>query len=287
MSFIKDKTRIRDQLLKAFIFHCFDFGSKCTWHSSALYPENAKLPPLSSTTDSSFPTTGTAARNYMFISNPWSLQPGARNEPKLSTPKVRKDGRQLFDENQGYNGPDRITAVMWITADMNVKDALDSLQMELEGKHFQIRWKASQKKNTKNQIVIYGLPPGFDCKGIMRELLYGLKESKKELCDGKRFTLDQNMACRDMLPFLNGYYNRTTPQRLQLTPKVWRTPSIRIRSSPKMGADCFISNMTLLTILGWMQFGTTSRRVVGANWYWGADQKYLSCQLLDSRIPRL
>ncbi len=150
----------------------------------------------------------------MFISNPWSLQPGARNKPKLPTLKVRKDGRQLFDENQGYDGLDRITAVMWITADMNVKDALDSLQMELEGIHFQIRWKASQKKNTKNQIVIYGLPPGFDPKGIMHELLYGLKESEKELCDGKRFTLNQNMACRDMpLPLLNGYYNQATPPK--------------------------------------------------------------------------
>jgi hypothetical protein len=113
------------------------------------------------------------------------------NSPPL---RVRIDGRQLFGENWGYGGPDRITAVMWITADVNVKGALVNLQMELEGKHLQIRWKAAQKKNTKNQIVIFGLPPGFDPKGIMRELLYGLKESEKELCDGKKFSLDQNIA---------------------------------------------------------------------------------------------
>jgi hypothetical protein len=44
-----------------------------------------------------------------------------------------------------------------------------------------MRWKAAQKKNTKNQIIVYGLPPGFNYKGIMWELLYGLKESEKEL----------------------------------------------------------------------------------------------------------
>jgi hypothetical protein len=80
-------------------------------------------------------------RNYVFIPNPSLLQPRTRNKPKLSAPKVRKDGRQLFDENWGYNGPNRITAVMWISAEVNVKDGLNSYRMELEGKHLQIRWK--------------------------------------------------------------------------------------------------------------------------------------------------
>ncbi len=82
---------------------------------------------------------------------------------------------------------------MWISADVNVKDALLDLQMEFEGKHLQIRWKPAQKKNTKNQIVVFGLPPGFDPKGIMHELMYGLKESEKELCDAKKFSLEQNL----------------------------------------------------------------------------------------------
>ncbi len=77
---------------------------------------------------------------------------------------------------------------MWIFADVNVKDALLDLQMELEGEHLQIWWKPAQKKNTKNQIVVYGLPPGFDPRGIMHELMYGLKESEKELlCNAKWF----------------------------------------------------------------------------------------------------
>jgi hypothetical protein len=103
---------------------------------------------------------------------------------------------------------------VWITADVIVNVALDNLQMKLEGKHLQIRWKAAQKKNTKNQIVIYGSPPGFDPKGIMRELLYGLKESEKELCHGQKFPLDQNIAHWDMpLPCFNGYYKQPPPPK--------------------------------------------------------------------------
>ncbi len=40
----------------------------------------------------------------------------------------------MFDKNRGYEGPDPITATMWITADCNIKDALSAIQMELEGK---------------------------------------------------------------------------------------------------------------------------------------------------------
>jgi hypothetical protein len=129
----------------------------------------------------------------MFIQNDWSLTPGIRNKPKLPAPKVGKDGRQVFDENRGYHGPNRVTAIMWISTSCNVKDALTCLQMELEGEKIQIQWNPTQKKNTQNQIVIYGPPPGFDAKGIMRELLFGLKECEKELCNANRFTPSQNM----------------------------------------------------------------------------------------------
>jgi hypothetical protein len=86
--------------------------------------------------------------------------------------------------------------------------------MELEEEKIQIRWKPTQKKNTRNQIIIYGLPPGFDAKGIMRELLFGLKECEKELCNANRFIPSQNMEQRNMpLPLLNGYYKQATPPK--------------------------------------------------------------------------
>ncbi len=65
--------------------------------------------------------------------------------------------------------------------------------------------------------MICGLPLGFDAKGIMRELLFGLKECEKELCDANRFTPSQNMERRDMpLPLLNGYYKQATPPKVSL-----------------------------------------------------------------------
>ncbi len=173
-----------------------------------------KLPPLNSPTCSHFPTTGMQANNYMFIQNFWSLTPGICNKPKLPAPKVGKDGRPIFNKNCGYKGPDRITAILWITADCNMKDALTLLQMELERNHLQLRWKPAQKKNSCNQIVIYGLPPGFDARGVMRKLLFGLKECEKELCDAKCFSVSKNLTCRDRaFPLFNGYYKQGTPPK--------------------------------------------------------------------------
>ncbi len=76
----------------------------------------------------------------MYVPNSWSLNPGFRNKPKLSTKKFGKDDQPVFDKNWGYDGPDRITAIVWISASCNVKEALMDLQMELEGKNLQIRW---------------------------------------------------------------------------------------------------------------------------------------------------
>jgi hypothetical protein len=73
---------------------------------------------------------------------------------------------------------------------------------------------ASTEKNTGNQIIIYGIPPGFDSLGIMHELLHGLKESDKEFCDGNCLTLEQSMLHRELgLPLINGYYKQATPPK--------------------------------------------------------------------------
>ncbi len=90
--------------------------------------------------------------------------------------------------------------------------------MELEGEKLQIRWKPAQKKNSRNQICIYGLVPGFDVRGIMQELKYGLKKSKKKLCDGKKFTISENIDQRDRpLPLLNGFFKQATAPKASST----------------------------------------------------------------------
>ncbi len=143
-----------------------------------------------------------------------------RNRPKLPAPKVGKDGCQLFNKNCGYKDPDCITAIMWVTASCNDKDALTLLQMELEGEQLQIWWKPAQKKNSKNQIVIYGLPLGFDQKGIMQELLHGHKECKKDLGDGNQFDPSQNIERHEMqLLVFNGYYKQATAPKVSIHAK--------------------------------------------------------------------
>jgi hypothetical protein len=63
--------------------------------------------------------------------------------------------------------------------------------------------------------VIYGIPPGFDSLGIMHELLHGLKETEKEICDnGTILTLEERVHRRDLaLPLFNGYYKQASPPK--------------------------------------------------------------------------
>ncbi len=82
MSFIKDKTRIRDQILKALSSTVSILAQNVPGVLVHCIQKYAKLPLLSSATASNFPTTGMMARNYMFIPKLWSLQPGTRNKPK-------------------------------------------------------------------------------------------------------------------------------------------------------------------------------------------------------------
>jgi hypothetical protein len=99
-----------------------------------------------------------------------------------------------------------------------------------------------------NGLPIHFLPSHVDSspypKGIMRGLLYALKESKNELCDGQRFLIDQNMSRQDMLlPLFNRYYKQSSP------PKT-RTHSEGLENSlnknkeftQRMVAICSISN---------------------------------------------
>jgi hypothetical protein len=216
VSFIKNgKDKIKDQLLSALAATLTILSQNVPGVLIHCITKGTKLAPLDTTSASHFPTTGVGACNFMYVQNKWSLQPGTRNKIKLPAAKIGKDGRPLFDENRGYDGPDRITAVLWITCDVNAKEAIDELQMELEGEHLQIRWKPAQKKNTKNQIVIYGIPPVFDAAGVLGELLHGLKESEKELCTpGSTLSLEECNHRRDLeLPLFNGFFKQAIPPK--------------------------------------------------------------------------
>jgi hypothetical protein len=45
MSFIKDKSKIQEQLLKALSNHVFYFGAECAWRTGTLHPEEGKAAP--------------------------------------------------------------------------------------------------------------------------------------------------------------------------------------------------------------------------------------------------
>jgi hypothetical protein len=214
MSVIKDKTKIREQLISALSKTVTILTDNLPNALVHCIKKTSRLLPLASATCSHFPTSGMQTNNYIYIQNAWSFTPGIRNKPKMPALKMGKDGRPVFDENHGYKGPDCITAILWITADYNVKDALADLQMELKGEHFQLRWKPAQKENSCNQIVIYRLVPGFNPRKVMRELSFGLKKSEKELCNNTQFSPLENLDHRDRaLPLFNGYYKQATPPK--------------------------------------------------------------------------
>jgi hypothetical protein len=156
MSVVKDVWKIKEQLLSALTQTVAILTKNlpnCLIHGIT---KPNRIPPLPNATCSHFPSCSIQMPNYMYVPNAWSLTPGVRNKPRMPALKVGKNGRPVFDKNQGYKGPDQITAIMWITADCNVKDALLSIQMELKGEKLQLCWKPAQKKS-RNQIIIYGL----------------------------------------------------------------------------------------------------------------------------------
>ena len=99
------------------------------------------LPILTSPTDKNIPTAGTKVRGYFYIQNSFSLIPGTRNKPKAPPQKVGDDGRFQFDENRQYDGPDRITRVMSVSAPGNVEQAIGDHLIKLEGDAHQIKYK--------------------------------------------------------------------------------------------------------------------------------------------------
>jgi hypothetical protein len=167
---------------------------------------------LTSTKDKHIPTTGTKIRDYFFIQNQFSLNPGMHNKPKNLPQKVDFDCRFQFDENQQFDGPDRITGIMSISAPGNVKDAINNLLIELEGDAHQIRYKSTQQKNSKAEKMFPGVPAGLCPEDIMRSIRHGLKKCEKMLCTAKKFTIKANMNRYDLpLPVMNGYFGQVTP----------------------------------------------------------------------------
>jgi hypothetical protein len=125
------------------------------------------LPILTSSADKNFPTTGTKIRDYFHVQNKFSLILETRNKPKVPPQKVDSDGQFQFDENRVYDGPDRITGIMLISAPCNVKQAISNHLIKLEGDVHQIHYKPTQQKNSKAEKMFPGVPAVLCPEGLM------------------------------------------------------------------------------------------------------------------------
>jgi hypothetical protein len=143
------------------------------------------LPILTSPKDKNIPTTGTKVRDYFYIQNNFSLIPGTQNKPKAPPQKVDADGQFQFNKNHQYNGPDRIMGVMSVSAPGNVKQSIGDLLIKLKGDAHQIKYKPTQRKNSKAKKMFPGVPTGLCGKGIMCSIQHGLKNCEKTLCNTK------------------------------------------------------------------------------------------------------
>jgi hypothetical protein len=213
-SFVKTNEKIKDQLLTQVKYFMDLMGANIDGVKFHPLSTERSLPILKSSADKNYPTTGTKIRDYFHVQNEYSLIPGTRNKPKAPPQKVDADGRFQFDENRVYDGPDRITGIMLISAQCNVKQAISNLLIELEGDVHQIRYKPTQRKNSKAEKMFPGVPAVLCPEGLMRSIRHGLKKCEKALCNAKKFSIEANMNRYDLpLPIMNGYFKQVTPPK--------------------------------------------------------------------------
>ena len=141
---------------------------------------NPDLPDVTSEKpEGNFPPTGGACQQYVHFPMEWQL--AAAKEKKVRPPKAASEHR--YDDEAGeYIGPARVTGVIVVSADGDVKKMVQRMRLDLEGTGIGIWWKDVQMKDTVNAIQIPGVIHGFCLEGITQSLYWGLKECEKKLC---------------------------------------------------------------------------------------------------------
>ncbi len=143
-SFVKSNNKIKDQLLTQVRYFLDLMSANIDGMKFHPLSTERSLPILTLSADKNFPTTGTKIRDYFHIQNKFSFILGTQNKPKVPPQKVDADRQFQFDENRVYDGPDRITGIMLISAPCNVKQAISNFLIKLEGDIHQIRYKPTQ-----------------------------------------------------------------------------------------------------------------------------------------------
>jgi hypothetical protein len=103
---------------------------------------------------------------------------------------------------------------MLVSAPGNVKQAVGDLLIKLKGDTHQIKYKPTQRKNSKVEKMFPGVPAGLCGEGIMRSIRHGLKSCEKTLCNAKKFRIKPNMDGYQLpLLVMNGYFKQVTPPK--------------------------------------------------------------------------
>jgi hypothetical protein len=164
-----------------------------------------------------------------------------QNKPKVPSQKVNLDSHLQFDENHIYDGPDRITGIMSISAPCNVRQAIGNLLIELEGDVHQIHYKPTQCKNSKAEKMFPGVPAGLCPKRIMQSVQHSLKKCKKALCNAKKFSNEANMnRYHQDLPIMNGYFKQVTPPKASSASESKEHSLNKIKEYQKNGCKMFV-----------------------------------------------
>ena len=213
-SFIMINDKIRDHLVTNFGYFSKLMHANIDGLQIHQLNTDKPLPILTSPTNKNISTTGTKVMDYFYIQNSFSLIPGTHNKPNAHLQKVGDDGQFQFDENHQYDGPNGITGVMSVSTSGNVKQAIGDLLIKLEGDAHQIKYKPTQRKNSKAEKMFPGVPAGLCSEGLMRSIRHGLKNYEKTLCNAKKFTIKANMDRYHLpLPVMNGYFKQFTPPK--------------------------------------------------------------------------
>ena len=106
------------------------------------------------------------------------------------TPRPQQAQSKGYDDDAEYAGPNKMNGTIRVSGGVNIKEAIEILQMDLEDAGIDIRWKPHQSKESMTQVVIIGVPRVFCPHGTTEQICYYLKEMEKQLISKGKMDLN-------------------------------------------------------------------------------------------------
>ena len=143
-------------------------------------------PPIKSHKHSEgFPLSAAIATQY-YATKQQSLnfappKPATSGGQPASTPSTPYGQSREFDDDAEYNGPQRAYGTIVVSGEVNVFDAIEHLELDLEESGITLREKPHQSAESSNQVGIIGIPKGFCLKGLNYAISIHLKILEQKL----------------------------------------------------------------------------------------------------------